>query len=61
MVKSKQSEFEGKIDAYEKQANEYRMMAESKIDKIKADIDARKKSEENKLKNKAEDALKGLL
>lgn len=60
LLDEKQSEFEGKIKFYEEKVDEYRMMAEAKIEEIEKDIDKRKKAEEDKLKNKAEETLKNL-
>ncbi|MBN1895250.1 TIGR03545 family protein [bacterium] len=52
---------EGKIQEYEKKADELRMAVDAKIEKIKADIEARKKQEEDKLKKGAKNLLDGML
>jgi len=58
---SKRAEIEGRIDAYAKQADEYRMMAEAKIDAVRKEIDDRKKAEEDRLKKRARDAIDGVI
>ena len=61
LYEQKRGLVEGKIKEYEKKAEELRMAVDAKIEKIKADIEARKKQEEDKLKKGAKNLLDGVL
>ncbi|MBN2202062.1 TIGR03545 family protein [bacterium] len=49
------------LDGYEKWIGEDRSLLDGKIDALKKEIEKRKKSEENKLKDRAKEALDGVL
>jgi len=61
IYQKKRSMIEGRIEEYEKKVDEQRMIVETKIEKIKEELEARKKKEEDKLEDKAKDLLDDLL
>jgi uncharacterized protein (TIGR03545 family) len=61
VVGKKKAEVGQALDGYEKGIGDDKSLLDGKIDGLLKEIDRRKKGEENKLKDKAKDALDGLL